>query len=114
MPDWSSRLPTPANSFKEYEWGDAACVLFAAFGAVDYAAGPEAVAVCDVHLTQPSLEAISQAFTEVRSSLLPASDRGLERPVIDPSVPERANTWRSSWGKEAGSNGIATASTRHR
>lgn len=66
--------PELTARIQNYEWGDAACVLFTALdGPVDYAAGPEAGTACHVHLTQPSLGAISQALTEVRSGLLPTT-----------------------------------------
>jgi len=66
--------PELTARIRNYEWGDAVCVLFTALdGSVDYAAGPEAGAASHVHLTHPSLEAISQAFTETRSGLLPAA-----------------------------------------
>jgi len=66
--------PELTARIRNYEWGDAVCVLFTALdGPVHYAAGPEAGAASHVHLTHPSLEAISQAFTETRSGLLPAA-----------------------------------------
>nr|PZN86677.1 MAG: hypothetical protein DIU57_04140 [Pseudomonadota bacterium] len=80
--------PELTARIKNYEWGDAACVLFTALdGPVDYEAGPEAGAACHVHLTHPSLGAISQAFAEARSGLLPATPVivAWNETVIDPS-----------------------------
>jgi phytoene dehydrogenase-like protein len=80
--------PELSARIRNYEWGDAACVLFTALdGPLDYAAGPEAGAACHVHLTHPSLGAISQAFIEARSGLLPATPVivAWNDTVVDPS-----------------------------
>jgi phytoene dehydrogenase-like protein len=80
-PDLTARI-------RHYEWGDAACVLFTALnGPVNYEAGPEPGAACHVHLTPPDLGAISQAFTEARGGLLPATPVivAWNDSVIDPS-----------------------------
>jgi phytoene dehydrogenase-like protein len=59
---------------RRYEWGDSALVMFTALdGPVEYAAGPEPGAATHVHLTRPSLGAISQACNECRRGVLPAA-----------------------------------------
>ena len=66
--------PEIVRKIKQYEWGDAAFVMYLALdGLPDYQAGAAALRSAYVHPAPPSLDYLAQVYTDCRGGKLPAA-----------------------------------------